>query len=494
MLHQEPEPEHDACGVGFLADLSHLASHDVVRMSLEAAAAMAHRGARAADGRTGDGAGLLVETPRALYLKELTFDHIRIPERHLGAVCLFLPRDFDDAANARAKVEAAVRLADVAPLRWRVPLVNADVLGEYARRTAPPYEQLLVDMGPGNVRERMRVVRQLVWRTVRDLPGAVLISASATKVVYKGLLSSAELGEYFADLRNPAFVSRFGVFHQRFSTNTSPQWRLVQPFNYIAHNGEINTITGNRAWMQARGVPVRSWASDSLNFNTAIDAMLGAGYRIDEAVDMMLSPSVEPSDDRLRAYYDAHIPTVEPWDGPAAIVFADGDTVGAALDRSGFRPLRWCRTASGKVLAASETGVVNFGDDQIVQRGRLGPGDRLVVRFASHQLVTPEAFRDERRHRADFRPIIKSWEFPLPEPADYGDGRRSVGRSRPRALRLEQGRTQGRRHHHRLGRGRTRPVDGRRCRAAVSRAPHARRRVPAREVRASHEPADRFRA
>jgi glutamate synthase domain-containing protein 2/glutamate synthase domain-containing protein 1/glutamate synthase domain-containing protein 3 len=415
-----PEVEHDACGVGFLADLSHRASHDVIRMSLEAAANMAHRGARAADGRTGDGAGLLVETPRALYLRELSVDHVRVPERHLGAVCMFLPRDFDEAANARAKIEAAVRLADVSPLRWRVPGVDADVLGEYARRTAPPYEQLLVDMGPGNVRERMRVARQMVWRTVRDIPGAVLVSASATKVVYKALLSSAELGEYFADLRDEAFVSRFAVFHQRFSTNTSPQWRLVQPFNYIAHNGEINTITGNRAWMQARGIPVRPWASDSLNFNAAIDAMLGAGYRIDEAVDIMLSPSVEPSDDRLAAFYDAHIPTVEPWDGPAAIIFADGDTVGAALDRSGFRPLRWCRTASGKVLAASETGVVDFGNDPVIQRGRLGPGDRLVVRFASDQLVTPEQFRAERRHRADFRSIVKSWEFPLPEPVSTG--------------------------------------------------------------------------
>jgi glutamate synthase domain-containing protein 2/glutamate synthase domain-containing protein 1/glutamate synthase domain-containing protein 3 len=416
-----PALEHDACGVGFLADLNQRASHDVIRMSLEAAASMAHRGARAADGRTGDGAGLLVESPRAIYLRELSQSHIRVPERHLGAICVFLPRDFDDAANARAKIEASVRLADVAPLRWRVPGVDPDVLGEYARRTAPAYEQLLVDMGPGNVRERMRVARNLVWRTMRDLPGAVLISASATKVVYKGLLSSMELGDYFADLRDPAFVSRFAVFHQRFSTNTSPQWRLVQPFNYIAHNGEINTVTGNRAWMQARGVPVRSWASDSLNFNSAVDAMLGAGYRIDEAVDMMLSPAVEPGDDRLRAYYDAHIPTVEPWDGPAAIVFADGDTVGAALDRSGFRPLRWCRTASGKVLAASETGVVDFGDDEIVERGRLGPGDRLVVRFASDQLVTPEAFRNERRMRADFRSIVKSWAFPLPEPAPTGE-------------------------------------------------------------------------
>ncbi len=420
MSNRGREPEHDACGVGFLADLSHRASHEVIRQSLEAAAAMVHRGARAADGRTGDGAGLLVETPRALFLRELGAQHVRVPERHLGAVCVFLPRDFDDAAAARAKIEASVRLADVAPLRWRVPQVDPDVLGEYARRTAPAYEQLLVDMGPGNVRERMRVVRHIVWRTVRDIPGAVLVSASATKVVYKGLLSSSELGNYFADLRDPAFVSRFGVFHQRFSTNTSPQWRLVQPFNYIAHNGEINTVTGNRAWMQARGVPIRSWASDSLNFNIALDAMLGAGYRIDEAVDLMLSPSVDPGDDRLRAYYDAHIPTVEPWDGPAAIIFADADVVGAALDRSGFRPLRWCRTESGKVLAASETGVIDFGDDPIVERGRLGPGDRLVVRFASDQLVRPEQFRAERRQRADFRSIVRSWHFPLPEPQPTG--------------------------------------------------------------------------
>lgn len=413
-------PEHDACGVGFLADLSHRASHDVIRLSLEAAAAMAHRGARAADGRTGDGAGLLVETPRAIYLRELAADHIRVPERHLGAVCLFLPRDFDDAAAARAKIEQAVRLGEVSPLRWRVPAVDTDVLGEYSRRTAPPYEQLLVDMGPGNVRERMRVVRRIVTRTVRDIPGAVVVSASATKVVYKALLSAPELGDYFSDLRDPAFVSRFAVFHQRFSTNTSPQWRLVQPFNYIAHNGEINTVTGNRAWMQARGVAIRPWASDSMNFNIAVDAMLGAGYRIDEAVDLMLSPAVDPSDDRLRAYYDAHIPTVEPWDGPAAIVFADGDTVGAALDRSGFRPLRWCRTASGKVLAASEIGVVDFGDDEIVERGRLGPGERIVVRFASDSLVRPEQFRAERRQRADFRSIIKSWTFKLPEPQPTG--------------------------------------------------------------------------
>jgi glutamate synthase (ferredoxin) len=412
-MQYDEHREHDACGVGFLADLAHRASHEIVALALAAVGAMEHRGARGADGRTGDGAGILLETPRALYLRELALAHVRVPERHLAAVCVFLPTEPGLAAALRARVEAAVRGEGIAPLRWRVPPVDPRVLGDGASYTAPSYEQLLVDMGPGNARERMRGVRRAVVRTLREEGDqATLVSAAPATVVYKGLLSSHELGDYFRDLRDPACASRFAVFHQRFSTNTSPRWRLVQPFGTIAHNGEIDTITGNRAWMRARGVVSPRWASDSLDFDTAVDAMLGAGYRVEEAVDFMLSPTVE--DERLRAYYDAHIPTIEPWDGPAAIVFADGDVVGAALDRSGFRPLRWCRTADGKVLAASETGVVDFGADAIVERGRLGPGERIMVRFATGELVRPDAFRALRRENSDFRATVASWRFSYP--------------------------------------------------------------------------------
>ncbi len=407
------EPEHDACGVGFIADLSHTASHEVVRLALEAVGCMVHRGARASDGRTGDGAGLMIETPRALLIRELPAMSRRVPERHLAAIALFLPFDPEEATGLRAQIEAAVYATEVKPLVWRRPKIDPEVLGEHARATRPLYEQLLVDMGPGNVRERMRQVRRNIIRTLRDTSGAALVSASPDTVIYKGLLSSNELGSYFADLRDPAFTSRYAVFHQRFSTNTSPMWRLVQPFNLIAHNGEINTITGNRAWMRARGIhPIRG-ASDSLDFDTALDAMIGAGYRIDEAIDFMLAPAIGAADDRLRAYYDSHVPTVEPWDGPAAIIFTDGDVVGAALDRNGFRPLRWCRTESGKVLCASEAGVVDFGEDRVVQRGRLGPGERLVVRFATGELLDPQAFREERRRRGDYRAIVRSWAFDL---------------------------------------------------------------------------------
>jgi len=409
--------EHDACGVGFLADLNNSASHELVRLALAAVGAMEHRGARAADGRTGDGAGILLETPRALYQRELAALHVRIPDQHLAAICAFLPRDEDLAAAMRARIESAVRDEQVKPMRWRVPAVEPAVLGAQAAAAAPSYEQLLVDVGPGNARERMRAVRRAVIRTLRaEGDAATLVSASPTTVVYKALLSSSELGTYYADLLDPACASRFAVFHQRFSTNTAPIWRLVQPFGIIAHNGEIDTITGNRAWMRARGVLSPRGASDSLEFDVALDAMIGSGYRVDEAVDLMLAPAID-DDDRLRAYYDAHVPTVEPWDGPAAIVFAEGDRVGAALDRSGFRPMRWCRTESGKVLAASEAGVVDFGSDPIVERGRLGPGERITVRFATGELIRPDAFRAFRRQGADFRATVASWHFEAPASA-----------------------------------------------------------------------------
>ena len=413
--------EHDACGTGFLADLGGAASHELVRLALDAVGAMAHRGARAADGRTGDGAGILSETPRKLLARELARHDLRSSASHLAAICVFLPREPDAAAAARAIIEARVHSVDVTPLRWRSPGTHDEILGLQALATRPVFEQLLVDMGPGNVRERMRTAARMIERALREFgPSAALLSCSATSVVYKALLSSDELAAYFDDLRDPAFASRFALFHQRFSTNSAPAWRLVQPFRHVAHNGEINTITGNRAWLEARGVKTAQGASDSYDFNTAVDAMVGAGYRVDEAVDMLLAPAIDERDARLRAYYDAHVPTVEPWDGPAAMVFADGDTIGAALDRTGLRPLRWCRTAGSKVLCASEAGIVDFGEDPIVARGRLGPGGRIIVRFASGEVVTTEQFRTERRDRADFRAVVRSWSLPLADAVASG--------------------------------------------------------------------------
>jgi glutamate synthase domain-containing protein 2/glutamate synthase domain-containing protein 1/glutamate synthase domain-containing protein 3 len=426
VAERRDETEHDACGVGFLADLTTRASHDVVAYALEAVARMAHRGARAADGKTGDGAGVMLDTPRALLWRDLTANGIHVDQAGIAAVGVFLPLAQARATALRFAIEQASRSVGLQPLRWRTPPVDTDALGDHARQTQPQYQQLIVDMGRGDraVRaHRMRRAYEAVGKALAsfDDPVAALVSASAGSIVYKALLSSDDLAGYYGDLRDPLCESRFALFHQRFSTNTSPSWRLVQPFRHIAHNGEFNTIEGNRTWLRARGIEVGKGGSDSHDFNIAVDAMLDGGYTIGDSVDLLLGAAVEPDDGRLQAYYDAHLPTVEHWDGPAAIVFYHQGLLGAALDRSGFRPLRWCKTASGKILAASEAGVVDFVDDPIVERGRLGPGERILVDIENGEVTSPAAFRAERRERADFRATVRAWRFDPPAEPAYAE-------------------------------------------------------------------------
>jgi glutamate synthase domain-containing protein 2/glutamate synthase domain-containing protein 1/glutamate synthase domain-containing protein 3 len=409
----EREPEHDACGVGFLADLSTRPSRDLVALALRAVAGMAHRGARAADGKSGDGAGILLETPRALFARDLEANGLRVDHETLAGIGVFLPQHEPRAKAIRIAVERAAASIGLRGLWWRTPPVRSQALGPIARESEPTYQQLIVDAGAGDRASRMRHAYAAVERAIAAFEdgAAALVSASASSIVYKALLSSDELTHYFADLDDAEFVSRFAVFHQRFSTNTSASWRMVQPFRHVAHNGEFNTISGNRAWLRARGIAVTPGASDSHDFNTALEALLDAGYRVDDAIDLLLGAAVDAQDDRLRAYYDAHLPTIEHWDGPAAIAFYHAGLVGAALDRSGFRPLRWCRTADGKILVASEAGVVDFGDDRIVERGRLGPGERLAVDLATGTIVKPDEFRRIRREREDYRATVQAWSF-----------------------------------------------------------------------------------
>jgi len=418
-VHQDPQ-ERDACGVGFLSRLDGAASHEVVELALRAAAAMAHRGARAADGRTGDGAGITLELCASFFGRELAAANLRSPER-LGVVAVFLPADPFAAAGARGAIEAKARSLGITPLRWRDVPRDARVLGAHALTAAPAVAQLLVDAGmPGE--RGMRAIHG-------SIEGAEVISSSTLLVTYKALLSSEDLASYYADLRDPAYASRYAVFHQRFSTNTAPTWRLVQPFRFIAHNGEINTLRGNRAWMRARGLSVDVTASDSYNVDEALEAMLRAGWAVDDAIDALLAPAPDRDDLALRAYYDARLAVVEPWDGPACIAFTDGEKVGAALDRSGFRPARWCVTSDGYVICASETGVLDVAPERIVRRGRLGPGDRIVIDLAAGELVEPGAFRARRRAQAGGH-VAHLWRFV--------GGERSSQKSEEEALRRAQ--------------------------------------------------------
>ena len=241
---------------------------------------MAHRGARSADGKSADGAGILLETPRALLAREMQKRSFDVDEERVAIAGVFLPVDPRRSGALRRAVESAARSAGASPIYWRTPPVRDAALGPHALATRPVYEQLIVDAGSGDRADRMRRVYDRIDRALAAYAddAACLVSASSTSVVYKALLSSGELTEYFLDLSDPLYVSRFALFHQRFSTNTSPSWRLVQPFRHLAHNGEINTISGNRAWLLARGITVRPGSSDSHDLN--VGARFDAGRRL----------------------------------------------------------------------------------------------------------------------------------------------------------------------------------------------------------------------
>ena len=495
MSSLQREPEHDACGVGFLADLSHKASHDVIRMSLEAAAAMAHRGARAADGRTGDGAGLLIETPRALYLRELTADHVRIPERHLGAVCLFLPRDFDDAANARAKVEAAVR----AGRRRAVALARAAGQCGRARRICPPHRTALRTAagrhGPGQrARAHARRAPARVAHACATLRGAVLVSASATKVVYKALLSSAELGDYFADLRDPSV--RFALR----ASSTSASARTPRRSGGWCSRSTTSRTTARSTPSPATAPGCRRaacrcapWASDSLNFNTAHrrDARRRLPHRRSRRHDALaVGRAVRRPPARVlrRAHSDRRTVgrsggdrlrrrrhgrrRARPQRVPAAALVPHG--VGQGAGRLRNRRRRFRRRS-----------------DRAARPARPRRPNGRAVRIATKS-SRPSSSAPSGASAPTSAPIVKSWAFPLPEPVLTGRaGDPSVERDL-RALRLHQGRAQGRRRGHRFGRAASR------CSSMGDDAalPFLERRMPvadvsAPEVRASHEPADR---
>ena len=342
-----------------------------------------------------------------------------------------------------ARIEHAVRGEGVAPMRWRVPAVDpCRARRASARRARRPTSSCWSTSAPatrasGCARCAAPSSARCATRATSPRWSARRRRPSCTRGCSRRA-SSAPTSPTCA-IRLARRASR--VFHQRFSTNTAPQLAARAAVRHRSRTTARSTRSPATAPGCGRAACSRRAArATRSSFDVALDAMVGAGYRVDEAVDLMLSPAID-DDDRLRAYYDAHVPTVEPWDGPAAIVFAEGDRVGAALDRSGFRPLRWCRTESGKVLAASEAGVVDFGDDPIVERGRLGPGERIVVRFATGELIAPgrvsRAAPRERRLPRDRRVVAV-------RAAARGAARRSTPRAAARsgALRLHAGRAQ----------------------------------------------------
>ena len=416
--------EHDACGVGFVAHIKGQKSHAIVQQGLKILENLDHRGAVGADKLMGDGAGILIQLPDALYREEMALQGIELPPPgEYGVGMVFLPKENASRLACEQALERAVRLEGQVLLGWRDVPVNRDMpMSPTVREKEPILRQIFI--GRGNdvivqdaLERKLYVIRKTASAAIQDLQlkhskEYYVPSMSSRTVVYKGLLLADQVGTYYLDLQDLRCVSALGLVHQRFSTNTFPEWPLAHPYRYVAHNGEINTVKGNYNWMKAReGVmssPVLgpdlqklypiSFAdqSDTATFDNCLELLTMAGYPISQAVMMMIPEPWEQHttmDERRRAFYEYHAAMLEPWDGPASIVFTDGRQIGATLDRNGLRPSRYCVTDDDLVIMASESGVLPVPEHKIVRKWRLQPGKMFLIDLEQGRMVDDEEIK-----------------------------------------------------------------------------------------------------
>jgi glutamate synthase domain-containing protein 2/glutamate synthase domain-containing protein 1/glutamate synthase domain-containing protein 3 len=420
-------PDHDACGTGFIAQLASPPSHDIVQYALNALERLTHRGGVDADGASGDGAGLLTSIPQSFFRARAAEQQIDLPE-HFGLGFAFFPTGTIE--DARRAVEAAADTERLRVLGWRRVPVNAAVLGPRSLETMPEAWQFYVSpfhatREPAKFEFRLALLRK---RAESMLPERCYIcSLSSLTVVYKGLLTPWQFPQFYEDLRDSLFATTFAVFHQRYSTNTSPSWALAQPFRYSAHNGEINTIISNRRWIRAKDRELRAkltvgaWydilednVSDSASFDNAFEQKLLEGFSPEAAMLSMVPPAFE-NDPLLSRDVRGALASLsqdsEPWDGPAALVFSDGNFVGAKLDRNGLRPLRYTLTHDGLLIAGSETGLVDLPESRIAERQRLGPGEMILANpvtgtvFRWREILKRLATQQSRNSLPQVRPL-----------------------------------------------------------------------------------------
>ncbi|MEM7725947.1 MAG: glutamate synthase large subunit [Cyanobacteria bacterium P01_A01_bin.45] len=410
--------ERDACGVGFIAHRQNNASHKLIEKALAALTCLEHRGGCSADRDSGDGAGLLTAIPWELFHSECNDIGIKLPEskEKIAVGMIFLPANAEAAQTARATVEQVVAEEKLTVLGWRVVPVNPDVLGIQARENQPQIEQLFLsaDEASGEDLERkLYITRRRIFKKIHSLDNFgskdfYICSLSSRTIVYKGMVRSAVLGEFYTDLQNDLYSSTFAVYHRRFSTNTMPKWPLAQPMRLLGHNGEINTLRGNINWMMARQSSlshsiwegrleelkpfVRAENSDSATLDNVFEVLVHSGRSPLEAL-MIMVPEAYKNQPQLQKYpeivdfYEYYSGLQEAWDGPALLVFSDGITVGATLDRNGLRPARYCITKDDYIVVASEAGVVDFPGSEIMEKGRLGPGQMIAVDLRSQEVL-----------------------------------------------------------------------------------------------------------
>jgi glutamate synthase (NADPH/NADH) large chain len=445
----DPANERDACGMGFIANVKGIKSHAIVTDGLKILEALVHRGGVAADPEVGDGAGCLIQMPDALLRDWATSNSLNLPDAGDYAVAMcFLPRDEAASAVAMDRLEHFIQLEGQRIVGWRDVPVDLDAIGKSAKASMPVIRQAVIARGPA-VRDQDAFERKLLSirkqtqnpladlaqrKALPALRDFYIASMSSRTLVYKGMLQPAQIARFYKDLSNPLTVSALALVHQRFSTNTFPSWRLAHPYRLIAHNGEINTVRGNVNWMNARRRTMESpllgadldkmWPiiphgqSDTACLDNALELLIAGGYSLAHAM-MLLIPEAwagnAAMDPARRAFYEYHAALMEPWDGPAAVVFTDGRQIGGTLDRNGLRPARYLVTDDDRVIMASESGVLPVPEEKIVKKHRLQPGRMLLIDLEEGRIIEDEEIKAKLAAAQPYGEWLRQTQFRVEE-------------------------------------------------------------------------------
>ena len=436
--------EHDACGVGFVAHIKGLKAHHIVQQGLKILENIDHRGAVGADPLMGDGAGLLIQIPDEFYRAEMAKQGVELPPPgEYGVGMIFLPKENASRQACEQELERAIKTEGQVLLGWRDVPVDRDMpMSPTVREKEPIIRQVFIGRGhdilvPDALERKLYVIRKTASTKIQSLNlthGAeyYVPSMSCRTIIYKGLLLADQVGKYYLDLRDERVVSALALVHQRFSTNTFPEWPLAHPYRMVAHNGEINTVKGNFNWMRAREGVMKSpvlgddlkklypisldGQSDTATFDNALELLTMSGYPLAQAAMMMIPEAWEQHatmDERRRAFYEYHAAMMEPWDGPAAMVFTDGRQIGATLDRNGLRPARFIITDDDLVVLASESGVLPIPENKIVKKWRLQPGKMFLIDFEQGRIIEDEELKAQYASAKPYRQWIENVRIKL---------------------------------------------------------------------------------
>ncbi len=423
----DPTQEHSNCGFGLIAHLDGESSHRIVRLAVGALGRLEHRGAVAADGLSGDGCGIMLKKPDSFFQAIAQENDWRLSNKYAVGM-IFLPQDTEQNAQAREVIEAHVQQETLTVVGWRQVPVRTGVLSETVQASMPNIMQVFINAPPGwvmkDLERRLYIIRRRIEKQLMDMKNdCYIVSLSNLVIVYKALCLSTNLAEFYSDLADRRLHSSVCLFHQRFSTNTTPRWELAQPFRVLAHNGEINTLSGNRNWSVARSYKFKSpllpdlsdakpfvnaYGSDSSSLDNMLEMFLAAGMDLFRALRLLIPPAWQQDanmDDDLRAFYDFSSMYMEPWDGPAGIVLTDGRFAACVVDRNGLRPARYVMTQDKLITLGSEIGLWDYAPDEVVEKGRIGPGEMLVIDMYQAKIWRNEEIDNDLKMRHPY----KSW-------------------------------------------------------------------------------------